>query len=86
MIYKFYDVAFVSERHGDFLRRTIGLNEVLKKDLVLHLAEIYEKNRSSFQEYADFAFMDTQFHDLDGNKLYAYFTENRNESAKQKWY
>jgi len=86
MLYKFYDLAFVSGRHGDFLKRTISINEVLKKDLVLHLAQIYEKDRSSFQEYADFAFMDTQFHDLDGNKLFAYFTENRNEDAKQKWY
>lgn len=84
MVYKFYDVAFVSERHGDYLRRIIY--ESLKKELVLHLAEIYEKDNESFQEYSDFAFMDTQFHDLDGNKIFAYFGENRIEGAKQKWY
>ena len=85
MVYKFYDVAYVAKSHGDYLRRTINYNEVLKKDLIEHLAKIYEADDTVFQEYSDFAFMDTKFHDMDGNKLYAFFTQNRNTSARQPW-
>lgn len=85
MVYKFYDVAYVAKSHGDYLRRTINYNEVLKEDLIEHLAKIYEADDTVFQEYSDFAFMDTKFHDMDGNKLYAFFTQNRNTSARQPW-
>lgn len=85
MVYKFYDVAYVAKSHGDYLRRTINYNEVLKEDLIEHLAKIYEADDTVFQEYSDFAFMDTRFHDMDGNKLYAFFTQNRNTSARQPW-
>lgn len=85
MVYKFYDVAYVAKSHGDYLRRTINYNEVLKEDLIEHLAKIYEADDTVFQEYSDFAFMDTKFHDMDGNKLYAFFTQNRNTSARQSW-
>lgn len=85
MVYKFYDVAYVAKSHGDYLRRTINYNEVLKEDLIEHLAKIYEADDTVFQEYSDFAFMDTRFHDMDGNNLYAFFTQNRNTSARQPW-
>ncbi|MCI7036678.1 MAG: AIPR family protein, partial [Spirochaetia bacterium] len=85
MVYKFYDLAYVAKSHGDYLRRTINYNEVLKEDLIEHLAKIYEADDTVFQEYSDFAFMDTKFHDMDGNKLYAFFTQNRNTSARQPW-
>ena len=85
MVYKFYDVVYVAKSHGDYLRRTINYNEVLKEDLIEHLAKIYEADDTVFQEYSDFAFMDTKFHDMDGNKLYAFFTQNRNTSARQPW-
>ena len=85
MVYKFYDVAYVAKSHGDYLRRTINYNEVLKEDLIEHLAKIYEADDTVFQEYSDFAFMDTKFHDMDGNNLYAFFTQNRNTSARQPW-
>ena len=85
MVYKFYDVAYVAKSHGYYLRRTINYNEVLKEDLIEHLAKIYEADDTVFQEYSDFAFMDTKFHDMDGNKLYAFFTQNRNTSARQPW-
>lgn len=85
MVYKFYDVAYVAKSHGDYLRRTINYNEVLNEDLIEHLAKLYEADETVFQEYSDFAFMDTKFHDMDGNKLYAFFTQNRNTSARQPW-
>ena len=85
MVYKFYDIAYVGKSHGDYLRRTINYDEVLKDDLIVHLAKIYEEDNSVFQEYSDFAFMDTNFHDMDNNRLYAFFTQNRNKTAKQPW-
>lgn len=86
MVYKFYDVAYVSKSHTEYLRRIISYNEVLKTDLMIHLSKIYEQNRASFQTFGDFAFMDTTFHDLENNKLFAYFVPNFHEDAKQDWY
>ena len=85
MVYKFYDVAYVGKSHGDYLRRTINYNEVLNEELIIYLSKIYEEDPTSFQIFADFAFMDSRFHDLENNKLYAFFTPNRNKSAKQQW-
>lgn len=85
MVYKFYDIAYVGKSHSDYLRRTISYDEVLKTDLIIHLANIYEQNRDSFQVYGDFAFMDTNFHDLENNKVYAYFVPNHKHDAKQPW-
>lgn len=85
MVYKFYEVAYVGKSHSDYLRRTISYDEVLKTDLIIHLANIYEQNRNSFQVFGDFAFMDTNFHDLENNKVYAYFIPNHKQDAKQPW-
>lgn len=85
MVYGFYDIAYVGKSHGDYLRRTINYNEVLNDELIVHLAKIYEDDYTAFQEFSDFAFMDTNFHDLENNKLYAFFTPNRNKTAKQPW-
>ena len=85
MVYKFYDVAYVGKNHTDYLRRTISYNEVLNTDLIIHLAKIYEEDESSFQIYGDFAFMDTEFHDLENNKVYAYFEPNKRTDKKQAW-
>ncbi len=86
MVYKFYDVAYVSKAHTEYLRRTISYNEVLKTDLMTHLAKIYEQDRASFQTFGDFAFMDTTFHDLENQKLFAYFVLNQHADAKQTWF
>ena len=85
MVYKFYDIAYVGKSHSDYLRRTIDYNEVLNSELIIHLAKIYEEDENSFQIYGDFAFMDTNFHDLEHNKIYAYFEHNKRYDAKQEW-
>ena len=85
MVYKFYDIAYVGKSHSDYLRRTIDYNEVLNTELIIHLAKIYEEDENSFQIYSDFAFMDTNFHDLEHNKVYAYFEHNKRTDKKQEW-
>ena len=85
MVYKFYDIAYVGKSYAEYLKRTISYNEVLKDELIVHLAKIYEEDNDAFQVFSDFAFMDTGFHDMDNNCLFAYFSPNRNKEAKQKW-
>ena len=85
MVYKFYDIADVGKSYAEYLKRTISYNEVLKDELIIHLAKIYEEDNNAFQVFSDFAFMDTGFHDMDNNCLFAYFSPNRNKEAKQKW-
>lgn len=83
MEYDFYKVAFVYKDFETRLRYNIIEN--FDTTLIEHLSRLYQEDMTRLHESADFAYMDTGFHDLDGNAIFAYFVPNRNVD-KQKWY
>lgn len=79
----FFKVAYVAQKYG--LELKYKIREKFEGDLLGYLARIYEKNSSAFIVYSDFAFVCLDFHDIDGNILYAFFTKNRYPD-KQPWF
>lgn len=79
---EFFKIAYVPQKFTHELKYAV--QEDLKGELVYYLAKLYNWNSSIFVQHEDFAFMDTNFHDMDGRKVFAYFSPNI-KADRQKW-
>lgn len=80
---KFYDIAFIPyfNKFDSSTFKDIGVKTNV--DLLKHLSQIYSENPNYFIEKDTFAYINTNFKNMFGNEIFAYF--ELNGGGRQKW-
>lgn len=85
MSYFLDELAFIPADKQVLLDSILNENEFISARLFIYLNELYEDDTDCWIEFKNYAYMDLNHTNMDGEELYAFFIPNRVEN-KQKWY